>query len=93
MPVRYSSASRNLSSSSFRSFVLFGRPFRRAARSSSSSASCRVSQTSATSSWSSGKVKTLPRSSGIEWKKNPKKSAEEKKKKKGGEGGISALRW
>jgi len=62
MPVRYSSASRSLTSSSFRSFVLFGRPLRRAARSSSSSASCRVSQTSETSSWSSGNVKTLPRS-------------------------------
>jgi hypothetical protein len=58
-PVRYSSASRSLISSSLHSFVLFGRPFRRAALSSSSSASCRVSHTSATSSWSSGNVNTL----------------------------------
>jgi hypothetical protein len=87
IPVRYSSVSRSLTSSSLSSFALFGRPFRRAARSSSSSASCRASQTSETSSCTSDSVKTHPRprcSSGIAWKKNPKKSAvcEKRKKKK-----------
>lgn len=65
-PVRYTSSSLSLSSSIFCSFVLFGLPFLRWARSSSSSASCLVSHTSFTIVCKSSNVNALP-SGGTAW--------------------------
>jgi len=69
IPALYSSDSRSWISSSFISFVLFGRPLRRADRSSSRSWSCLVNQTSRIKECSSSSDSTP--CGGKAWKKNP----------------------